>query len=85
VLAAELPAIIILDCLDFLRSADRLRLLGFCIMPDHLHLLFVLLRKYSLMELIRDFCRFTARRLNESMNHEGKFWQDDFHDHSLPK
>jgi len=72
---------IILDSLDFLRRDERIRLLGFCVMPDHIHLLFVLMFKSSLKNLMRDFCRFPARKLNQSYGMKGEFWHDDYYDH----
>ena len=81
VLASKHAASIILDCIDYMRSDDRMRQLAFCIMPDHVHLLLVLLDKCSLHDLVRDFCRFTARRLNALESRRGEFWQDNFHDH----
>jgi REP element-mobilizing transposase RayT len=56
-------------------------MMAFCIMPDHLHLLFFLLDKKSLSDVMRSFGRFTARKLNELRRETGTFWQVGFHDH----
>lgn len=80
VLANDRTAAVLFDSLNFMRSQDRMRLLAFCVMPDHLHLLVLLLSKCTLQELIRDYSRFTARQLNRIIGSQGDFWEEGFHD-----
>ncbi len=81
VLAAPRPARIILDSLDYMRRSDQIRLLGFCIMPDHYHLLIFILPGHDLPTVMESFGKYTARRLNRLFGWRGRFWQDGFHDH----
>ncbi|RIK78196.1 MAG: transposase [Planctomycetota bacterium] len=81
VLRSDAVADIVVGCLDYLRNDGRIRLLAFCIMPDHAHVLFFLLGKHSLPDIMRSFGRFTARKINELRGEGGPFWQEGFHDH----
>ena len=56
------------------------RILGFCVMPDHVHLLVFNINK-SLVDLMRLFKGRTARGLRGDV--EGTLWQRGFHDHLL--
>lgn len=82
VLAVPERADIIIGSLDFARKADRIRLLAFCVMPDHYHALFFLLPEgKSLSSLMEQIGRYTARLINQSLGRSGQFWQDGFGDH----
>ena len=72
----------IIDSLGFLRSANAIRLLAFCVMPDHFHAMFFLLPSgKSVSAIMQRSCRYTARLINQSLRRSGQFWQDGFHDH----
>ncbi len=81
VLARNAHADIIFECLDYLRQNGKIRLLAFCIMPDHLHLLFALFNKKTLSQVMKSFSAYTAKRINEQLGWSGQFWQEGFHDH----
>ena len=66
---------------DYLRQGNHIKLLAFCIMPDHYHLLFCLLKEKSLSEVMSSTSKFTAREINKCLRSQGRFWQDGFHDH----
>ncbi|MDX1962460.1 MAG: transposase [Pirellulales bacterium] len=72
---------IILDSINFLRGKNELRLLAFCIMPDHLHLLFCLTTHEPLSELLQRMFRYTTLTINKCLKRSGSFWQDGFFDH----
>ena len=59
---------------------DRWRVLGHCLMPDHVHFL-VLNVDASMLEFMRLFKGRTARELRGRV--EGRVWQRSFHDHLL--
>jgi REP element-mobilizing transposase RayT len=67
--------------MDFERQRDRLRMLAFCIMPDHWHGLYVLLPGSELSALMANMSCITARRINRVIGHQGSLWQEGFHDH----
>ena len=82
VLAAPEPAEIIIGSLAYLRTVNRIRLLAFCIMPDHYHAMFFLLPEAkSLSAVMEQIGRYTAGRINQSLRRTGRFWQDGFYDH----
>jgi REP-associated tyrosine transposase len=81
VLADPKCAKVLLNSWNYLRSANRMRLLAFCIMPEHFHFVFRLLPNTMLSKLMEDTSKFTAREINKSLNRKGRFWQNGFHDH----
>jgi REP element-mobilizing transposase RayT len=81
VLGSDAPAGVIISAFDWLRQQEKIRLLAFCIMPDHFHVLFVLLSQNSLVEIMRSLGKFTAAQINKCLCARGQFWQDGFHDH----
>jgi putative transposase len=81
VLDTEAAARILLDSWQFLRTRRRAKLLAFCIMPDHYHLVFCLMAGESVSRIMEDTGKFTARELNKLFGWHGQFWQHGFHDH----
>jgi putative transposase len=72
---------LLLSSFDYLRQTDQIRLMAFCIMPDHYHLLIFLTGAISLSALMATLGRYTARRLNQILSRSGQFWQEGFYDH----
>ena len=60
--------------------SETWRVLGHCLMPDHVHML-VLNGEGSLLDFIRLFKGRTSRNLREHV--AGSLWQRSFHDHVL--
>jgi REP element-mobilizing transposase RayT len=63
-------------------------LISFCIMPNHVHLVFAPLERekgdfYNLHEILHSLKRHTARQSNLILNRTGSFWQDESYDHIL--
>jgi len=62
---------IILQSLDFLRKDGRIKLFSYVIMPDHLHLVILPLeykgRNQTISDLMRDFKKFTSKRIIEKL------------------
>ena len=58
-----------------------MKLLAFCFMPDHYHLVFCLMPGGDVSELMKSSGKFTARELNKFLGTRGQFWQEGFHDH----
>jgi REP element-mobilizing transposase RayT len=61
---------IVLSSLEHVRSERGLAIHAYVIMPTHLHLIVTALRD-DLPAVIRDFKKFTARRLYEQMEEDG--------------
>ena len=81
VLASDRPVEIVTGTLDFARKSGWIKLLGFCVMPDHCHLLFFLVGDKSLSDVMKSISRFTSRELNRSFGTAGTLWEEGFFDH----
>lgn len=53
----------LIDSLNFYRYKQQFKLLGYVIMPDHVHFLVWLYGKATISDIMRDFKKFTAVRL----------------------
>ena len=70
-----------MSSLKYLREAGAIRLLSFCIMPDHFHAVWFLVGRQSLSEVMGSLGKYTARRLNSLLHRQGQFWEEGFFDH----
>ncbi|MDX9993436.1 MAG: transposase [Anaerolineales bacterium] len=73
---------------DALRRRDGsiYHLLAFCIMPNHVHVVFTPLEKlngsyHSLTEILHSLKRNSAKQANLCLGRSGPFWQDESYDH----
>jgi REP element-mobilizing transposase RayT len=55
------------------------RLLAWCVMPNHVHLLVEIWQKPQ-ARLVRDWKGLTARRINRVLGRTGQLWQEDYWD-----
>jgi len=62
----------IIDSLNFYRYQHQCKLIGFVIMPDHIHLLIWPQGQSIVTEFMRDFKRFTSGRIARQANLENK-------------
>ena len=75
------PAYIIplLDSLNYYRNKHRFKLLGYVVMPDHLHLLIWPYGESTMSDIMRDFKRFTSGRIARQAQVEGNSaWLEAF-------
>ena len=82
-LAEVRPARIIEDSIRWLHKQNRWICKGYVVMPDHVHIVFVLKEGQTLSGVMASFGKFTARKLNELKRTEGQVWQNGFYDHCL--
>jgi len=73
---------ILLASLDWLQQQQFVVLLAYCIMPDHVHLLFQLGDKATLSSVMQRFGSFTSRQIHEQLELAGT-WMAGFHEHAL--
>lgn len=68
---------------DFLISNDKklYELIAFCIMNNHVHILFKALE--SLSKVIQMIKGVSAKKINELLCQKGKFWADDYYDKAI--
>ena len=61
-------------------EGERVVMLSFVVMPNHVHALFVQNPVWPLEKLIRSWKGFTARQINKLLGRSGNFWQRDYFD-----
>jgi len=70
---------------DTLRHFDgsRHRLLAWCVMPNHVHVVVQPLPEHELPEILHSWKLFTANQANKALKRKGKFWQPEYYDHLI--
>ena len=68
------------------RDARFYTLLAFCIMPNHVHVIFTPLREsedtyYSMAKIMQSLKGYTAYKANRILGRRGAFWQHESYDH----
>jgi REP element-mobilizing transposase RayT len=61
-------------------EGQRVAIISFVVMPNHVHALFVQNPDWPLEKLIRSWKGFTARQINKLLSRSGGFWQRDYFD-----
>jgi REP element-mobilizing transposase RayT len=61
----------------------RYRLFAWCVMPNHVHVVFEIFPGHALPEVIHSWKSFTAKRANEILGLRGTFWQREYYDHLI--
>ncbi|HSW55488.1 MAG TPA: transposase [Ignavibacteriaceae bacterium] len=57
------------------------KLICYCIMPNHIHLVFELIEgSRGISKIMQSIKRISARKSNQILNRTGKFWQDESYD-----
>ncbi|MGJ0454654.1 MAG: transposase [Methylocystis sp.] len=67
---------------DSLRAfaGQRYDLHGWCVMPNHVHVLMTLREGYRLGDVVKSWKTFTARRINHARGGVGSLWAPDYFD-----
>jgi putative transposase len=58
----------------------RYRLIAWCLMPNHVHVVIEITDGYSLSDIVRSWKSFTARKANGVLKRSGPFWHSDYFD-----
>ena len=61
-------------------DGERCRLLAWCLMPNHVHVVVEMLESHSLSDIVRSWKTFTARLANARLGRSGPFWHADYFD-----
>ena len=61
-------------------DSKRYRLLAWCIMPNHVHVVLETTPSYGLGSIIHSWKGFTASLANERLGRSGPFWHPDYFD-----
>ena len=64
-------------------DGERYRLLEWCVMPNHVHVLMTQIRGFPLGDIVRSWKTFTAREANAVLGRRGPFWMREYHDRSI--
>ena len=59
----------------------RYDLFSWCVMPNHVHILFSPLEPYRLESILHSWKSFSAHRINNLLGRTGPFWQREYFDH----
>ena len=59
----------------------KYRLIAWCIMPNHVHLILQPLGDNQLPSFLHSCMSYTAKRANSILGQEGSFWQREYYDH----
>jgi REP-associated tyrosine transposase len=61
-------------------DGQRYRLLAWCLMPNHVHVIVEMLGCHSVGDTVRSWKSFTARRANAQLGRSGPFWHANYFD-----
>ncbi|MFZ0522420.1 MAG: transposase [Candidatus Acidiferrales bacterium] len=62
-------------------EGDRYRLFAWCVMPNHVHVVFQPLAEYTLAGIVHGWKSYTAKEANRMLRRSGTFWQREYYDH----
>lgn len=60
---------------------QRYRVLAWCVMPNHVHVLFSPLPGHSLEAILHSWKSYSANQANRLLGRAGSFWQREYFDH----
>jgi REP element-mobilizing transposase RayT len=61
-------------------NGKRYRLVSWCIMPNHVHVVVRMSPGQELADVLRGWKSYTARTANRILGHTGSFWQREYYD-----
>ena len=70
---------VIVDSLEYL-DGKTLLLIAWCIMPNHVHLVFKLQPGHNIADVMHSLKAYTARHANKILGRKGPFWQPEYFD-----
>jgi REP element-mobilizing transposase RayT len=61
----------------------RYKLYAWCVMPNHVHVVFLPFEGFSLSDIVHSWKSFSAQRINSSWGRRGTLWQREYYDHLI--
>lgn len=61
-------------------DGQRYRLLAWCVMPNHVHVLIETCENYPLSKVVQSWKSFTAKRINQCLGRSSTVWMRDYFD-----
>jgi REP element-mobilizing transposase RayT len=62
------------------REGKHYRLLAWCIMPNHVHVMVRLFPGQDLARVVKAWKNFSAKAANQALGRKGRFWQREYYD-----
>jgi REP element-mobilizing transposase RayT len=62
------------------REGKHYRLLAWCVMPNHVHVVVRLFPGQELAKVIKAWKNFSAKAVNQALGRKGRFWQREYYD-----
>ena len=62
------------------RDGKNYRLLAWCIMPNHVHVVVRLFPGQELAKVVKAWKNFSAKAANQALGRKGRFWQREYYD-----
>jgi len=59
----------------------RYRLLAWCLMPNHVHVVFRPMQDHTLAGIVQAWKSYSAHHANGILGRSGEFWQREYYDH----
>jgi type I restriction enzyme R subunit len=82
VLRNEAVASVVAKALEFWEG-KRYRLLCWCVMPNHVHVVLRLLPGQELAAVLHSWKSFSAKQINKTIGRTGTVWQREYYDHLI--
>lgn len=73
----------LIQILYFCRQKGWFYLMGFVLMPDHLHIIFMPKDKNS-SQIMHSIKSYSANEINKKLRRNGNLWQRSFWEHKIP-
>jgi REP element-mobilizing transposase RayT len=65
------------------KEGKHYRLLSWCIMPNHVHVVVRLFPGQELAKIVKGWKNFSAKAANQALGRKGRFWQREYYDRLL--
>ncbi|HWP40719.1 MAG TPA: helicase C-terminal domain-containing protein, partial [Tepidisphaeraceae bacterium] len=62
-------------------DGERYRLLGWCVMPNHVHAVVQPIGGHELPQILQSWKGYSARRINKLLGRTGPLWMPEYYDH----
>ena len=59
---------------------ERYQLYSWCVMPNHVHVIFKPFEQFELNSVVHSWKRFSSRQINIAMGRTGELWQREYYD-----
>jgi Rad3-related DNA helicase/REP element-mobilizing transposase RayT len=73
---------VVADAIEFF-AEERYRLLSYCVMPNHVHLVIKPLGGFELSDILHSLKSYTAKRIGHHLGREGTIWASEYFDHLI--